>query len=73
VRVFSIPGCTGAVGAEVPYQDLATDDGALRYDAAAGHFALTWKTPRVSGDACYRVTFTTRDGSALHAFVRTSR
>jgi glycerophosphoryl diester phosphodiesterase len=73
VRVFSVPGCAGPVGAELPYQDLATEDGGLRYDAAAGHFALTWKTPRVSGDACYRVTFTTRDGSALHAFVRTSR
>jgi hypothetical protein len=23
------------------------------------------------GEACYRVTFTARDGSALHAFVRT--
>ena len=73
VRVFTIPGCSGAVGAEVPYTSLATGDGGLRYDAAAGHFALDWKTPRVAGETCYRVTFTTRDGSALHAFVRTAR
>jgi glycerophosphoryl diester phosphodiesterase len=73
VRVFTVPGCAGAVGAELPYVSLATEDGGLRYEAAAGHFALTWKTPRTSGEACYRVTFTTRDGSALHAYVRTTR
>jgi hypothetical protein len=29
--------------------------------------------PRTGGDACYRATLTARDGSALHAFIRTRR
>jgi glycerophosphoryl diester phosphodiesterase len=71
VRAFLVPGCEGPVGAEIPYPTLATSDGALRYDALEGAFMLNWKTPKSAAGACYRVTFTARDGSALHAFVRT--
>jgi hypothetical protein len=73
VRVFAVPGCQGAVGDELPFVDLATEDGALRYDTLAGHWIFNWKTPRAAADACYRATLTTRDGSALHAFVRARR
>ena len=73
VRVNAIPQCEGAVGEELPFPSLATEDGGLRYDAAASQFMLNWKTPKVSGEACYRATLTTRDGSALHVFVRTRR
>ena len=61
------------MGEALPFPSLATEDGGLRYDAAAGQFMLNWKTPKVSGEACYRATLTTRDGSALHVFVRTRR
>jgi hypothetical protein len=70
VRVWSIPECSGPVGSELPYPSLASEDGVLRYEVVAGHFILNWKSPRGGGDACYRATLTTRDGSALHAFIR---
>jgi glycerophosphoryl diester phosphodiesterase len=73
VRVFSIPGCSGPAGAELPYPSLSSGDAGLRYDPAAGYFMLNWKTPRVAGDACYRVTMTARDGTALHAFIQARR
>jgi glycerophosphoryl diester phosphodiesterase len=73
MRVWSIPECSGPGGSELPYPSLASEDGVLRYDAAAGHFILNWKLPRTGGDACYRATLTARDGSALHAFIRTRR
>jgi hypothetical protein len=41
----------------------------LRYDATAGQFIQNWQTPRSPG-ACYRVTMTTQDGSALVAFFK---
>ena len=62
-----------SLGSWIASRGSGSSDGALRYDASAGHFAMTWKTPKVAGEACYRVTMTTRDGSALHAFVRATR
>ncbi|WP_406104282.1 OmpL47-type beta-barrel domain-containing protein [Micromonospora globbae] len=39
---------------------------ALRYDTTAGQFVFTWKTPTTPG-ACYAVTATADDGTALRA------
>jgi hypothetical protein len=47
----------------------STGGTSLRYDATAGQFIQNWQTPRQAG-ACYRVTLTTQDGSALVAFFR---
>lgn len=69
LRVFTIPQCAGPIGPELPYPSLAAGDSSFRYDIEDGHFILNWKTPRTAAQACYRVTMTTRDGSALHAFV----
>ena len=71
LRVFTLTQCAGVPADELDYETLATEDGGLRHDGA--HFILNWKTPRVSGEACYRATLTTRGGTALHAFVRTRR
>jgi len=61
------------VGDELPYASLATPGGGLRYDVPAGHFMINWKTPRTPGLACYRVSMTARDESAIHTFVQATR
>jgi hypothetical protein len=71
VSVYAIPRCSGAGnGEKLPYQDLAREDGRLRYDLVAGHFILNWKTPRTGGESCYRATLTARDGTSLHTFIK---
>lgn len=73
LRVHEVPGCSGAIGAELPYPSLATADGGMRYDAEAGQWQFNWKTPRTGVETCYRATLRTRDGSSLHLFVRARR
>ena len=41
----------------------------LRYDSVAGQFVQNWQTPKKPG-ACYQVTMTTQDDSALSAFFK---
>jgi hypothetical protein len=50
--------------------ELTTTGGtSLRYDTTAGQFVQNWQTPKTAG-ACYRVTMTTQDGSALSALFK---
>ena len=57
-------GTGGAIGD--PSKVTSTGGTSLRYDTAAGQFIQNWKTPKLPG-ACYQVTMTTADGSALTA------
>lgn len=41
----------------------------LRYDVTGKQFILNWQTPKKLG-ACYKVTMTTRDGSAISALFK---
>lgn len=41
----------------------------LRYDATAGQFIQNWQTPKTAG-ACYKVTMTAKDGSAVSALFK---
>lgn len=45
----------------------ATGTTSLRYDENAGQFVYNWQTPKSKAGSCYRITMTTRDGSALEA------
>ena len=47
----------------------STGGTSLRYDATGGQFIQNWQTPKTAG-ACYRVTMTTQDGSALSALFK---
>jgi hypothetical protein len=44
----------------------STGGTSLRYDTGDGRFIQNWKTPKTPG-ACYQVTMTTADSSALTA------
>jgi len=44
---------------------------ALRYDSTSGMFIYNWKTPTTV--ACFKVTVTMADGSALHAYFQTRK
>jgi hypothetical protein len=46
---------------------LATGGTSLRYDGTAHQFIYNWQTPKKAG-ACYLVTVSTQDGSALSAY-----
>jgi Bacterial Ig-like domain/Thrombospondin type 3 repeat len=46
---------------------LATGGTSLRYDGTAHQFIYNWQTPKKAG-ACYQVTVSTQDGSALSAY-----
>lgn len=61
-----------ACDGSAPQDDIeitTTGGTSLRYDTTAGQFIQNWQTPRQAG-ACYRVTMTTQDGSALVAFFK---
>lgn len=57
-------GTGGGIGN--PSKVTSTGGTSLRYDTRAGQFIQNWKTP-TTPDACYRVTMTTADNSALTA------
>jgi hypothetical protein len=58
---------SGAVTDEI--EILAAGNTAFRYDTDTGTFLYNWKAPKDAG-ACYRVTATTTDGSAISAKFR---
>lgn len=65
--VWSV-GCTGTT-AEDPVDFTTSGATSLRYDASAGAFVQTWKTPAVPG--CYAVRMTTTaDGLSIGATFR---
>ncbi|GIG27833.1 PxKF domain-containing protein [Cellulomonas marina] len=69
--VASVTVARAAVPGGTPTDEVeAVGTGAtgLRYDAAAGHFVHTWRTPSTPGT--YRLTVTTQDGSTLGALFR---
>jgi len=56
-------------------EDPITDTGtpltigtSLIYDGEQFH--QNWKTPKVNGDTCYRVTVTLQDNTAIHTFIK---
>jgi len=50
----------------------ATGSTSLRYDTAnGGQFIYNWKTP--TGAACFKITVTLADGSAMHAYFQTRK
>ena len=61
-----VPCGDGASTGEAVEGVSTTGATSLRYDPDAGHFVQNWKTPRDPG-ACYQVTLTTEDGSAISA------
>jgi hypothetical protein len=68
---FTVQGatCPGASAATDDIELTTTGNTTLRYDGTAGQFIQNWQTPRNSG-ACYRVTMTAADGSALAALFK---
>jgi Bacterial Ig-like domain/Thrombospondin type 3 repeat len=57
--------CSGGTADDIEL--LATGGTVLRYDGTAHQFIYNWQTPRKAG-ACYKVTVSTLDGSALSAY-----
>jgi hypothetical protein len=59
--------CPGGSAVTDPVEQLSTTGGtSLRYDTTAGQFVQNWQTPKKPG-ACFTVTATLRDGSAISA------
>jgi hypothetical protein len=63
-------GSCSAGASKDPVDFVTTGSSGLRYDASAGHFVQSWKTPKVSQDTCYRATVTLADGTAIHALFK---
>jgi len=61
--------CGTGGGIEDPIEVTTTGETSLRYDTGAGQFIQNWKTPKLPG-ACYQVTMTTADNSALSALFK---
>jgi hypothetical protein len=61
--------CGTGGGIEDPIEVTTTGETSLRYDTGAGQFIQNWKTPKLPG-ACYQVTMTTADSSALTALFK---
>ena len=62
----------GAVG-ETRSRSSPTGGTTLRYDGtpgSGGQWIQNWKTPKVSGETCYRAWVTFADGSSLEAFFK---
>lgn len=68
VDSFTVKGVACPVSGSVTDDvELTTTGGTtLRYDANGGQFIQNWQTPKKAG-ACYQVTMTTVDGSAISA------
>jgi hypothetical protein len=60
-------GVTCGVGTADDIELLSTGGTSLRYDGTAHQFIYNWQTPKKAG-ACYKVSVTTQDGSALAAY-----
>jgi hypothetical protein len=60
-------GVACAAGTADDIELLATGGTVLRYDSTAHQFIYNWQTPKKAG-ACYKVTVSTLDGSALAAY-----
>jgi hypothetical protein len=68
---FTVKGvsCPGAAAPTDDIELTTTGGTTLRYDATAGQFVQNWQTPKNAG-ACYQVTMTAADGSALSALFK---
>jgi hypothetical protein len=64
---LSAVGVTCGVGTADDIELVATGGTSLRYDATAHQFIYNWQTPKKAG-ACYKVTVSTQDTSALSAY-----
>lgn len=60
-------GVACGVGTADDIELVATGGTSLRYDSTAHQFIYNWQTPKKAG-ACYKVTVSTQDGSALSAY-----
>jgi hypothetical protein len=71
VAGFAVKGvaCPGASSVTDDIELTTTGGTVLRYDAVGGQFIQNWQTPKKPG-ACYAVTMTTADGSAITANVK---
>jgi hypothetical protein len=61
----------GTVGDAVDF--TTTEQTSLRYSGTPGvdgQFIQNWKTPKVSGETCYRTAVTLDDGSSIYAFFK---
>jgi len=71
IQGFTVKGaaCPGLLSVVDDIELTTTGGTTLRYDSAAGQFIQNWQTPKKPG-ACYTVTMTTPDGSAISANVK---
>ena len=71
IQGFTVKGaaCPGLFSIVDDIELTTTGGTTLRYDSAAGQFIQNWQTPKKPG-ACYTVTMTTPDGSAISANVK---
>ncbi len=68
--------CVSTLDDSVDPTLLTTGGTTLRYSGTPGvdgQFIQNWATPKVNGQACYRVAMTAKDGSLLVAFFKLNK
>jgi len=70
ITSFTAAKVTCSTGTEDVVENFTTTGATtLRYDATGGQFIQNWQTPKSAG-ACYKVTMTSADGSAISALFK---
>ena len=69
--MYQLSSCSGTVSEDAIDGDLSTGGTELRWDGT--QFIQNWKTPKVSGDACFRAVVTAKDGSFVTAFFKVKK